>query len=135
MQSSPSRPSRQSNARELSAWAASRSAELQKLPLGPVAESAPTLAMLAPALPSLAFLCLSVCFIMARCFSGTALASSRRRGTWHVCSRAMSCGDAGGIISAEDFGLVVRAMGCEGYDYVGGAAPRTEVVKGRELLV
>ena len=36
----------------------------------------------------------------------------------------------GGISSAEDFGLVVRAMGCEGYDYVGGAAPRTEVVKG-----
>lgn len=35
-----------------------------------------------------------------------------------------------GAKSAEDFGLVTRAMGCEGYDYVGGAAPRTEVVPG-----
>ncbi|CAE7258055.1 unnamed protein product [Symbiodinium sp. KB8] len=71
-------PSRQSNARELSAWAASRSAELQKLLLH------------------------------------------------HGAVLFRDCG----IISAEDFGLVVRAMGCEGYDYVGGAAPRTEVVKG-----
>ncbi|CAE7317111.1 unnamed protein product [Symbiodinium sp. CCMP2456] len=71
-------PSRQSSARELSAWAASRSAELQKLLLQ------------------------------------------------HGAVLFRDCG----ITSAEDFGLVVRAMGCEGYDYVGGAAPRTEVVKG-----
>eukprot|EP00931_Biecheleriopsis_adriatica_P057582 TRINITY_DN3417_c0_g1_i1.p1 TRINITY_DN3417_c0_g1~~TRINITY_DN3417_c0_g1_i1.p1 ORF type:complete len:760 (-),score=180.76 TRINITY_DN3417_c0_g1_i1:256-2487(-) len=35
-----------------------------------------------------------------------------------------------GVDGAEDFALVARALGCEGYDYVGGAAPRTEVVKG-----
>ncbi|CAJ1363771.1 unnamed protein product, partial [Effrenium voratum] len=35
-----------------------------------------------------------------------------------------------GVSSAQDFAEVTRAMGCEGYDYVGGAAPRTEVVKG-----
>mmetsp|Transcript_11982 Transcript_11982/g.21195 ORF Transcript_11982/g.21195 Transcript_11982/m.21195 type:complete len:746 (-) Transcript_11982:53-2290(-) len=35
-----------------------------------------------------------------------------------------------GVNGADDFGLVTRALGCEGYDYVGGAAPRTEVVKG-----
>ena len=70
---------------------------------------------------------------MARCFFGTAPASEREKGrTRRRGSRALV--RAGGITSAEDFGLVVRAMGCEGYDYVGGAAPRTEVVKGRELL-
>ena len=37
------------------------------------------------------------------------------------------------IQCVKDFGWVVRAMGCEGYDYVGGAAPRTEVVKGRKF--
>ncbi|CAE7630906.1 unnamed protein product [Symbiodinium sp. CCMP2592] len=71
-------PSRQSSARELSAWAASRSGQLQDLLLQ------------------------------------------------HGAVLFRDCG----ITSAEDFGLVVRAMGCEGYDYVGGAAPRTEVVKG-----
>mmetsp|Transcript_59298 Transcript_59298/g.170293 ORF Transcript_59298/g.170293 Transcript_59298/m.170293 type:complete len:774 (-) Transcript_59298:343-2664(-) len=30
----------------------------------------------------------------------------------------------------EDFGLMSGALPCEGYDYVGGAAPRTELVKG-----
>mmetsp|Transcript_31400 Transcript_31400/g.50506 ORF Transcript_31400/g.50506 Transcript_31400/m.50506 type:complete len:757 (-) Transcript_31400:300-2570(-) len=35
-----------------------------------------------------------------------------------------------GLRTADDFALVTRAIGCEGYDYVGGAAPRTEVVPG-----
>lgn len=35
-----------------------------------------------------------------------------------------------GVTSAEDFALVTRSLGCEGYDYVGGAAPRTEIVPG-----
>lgn len=34
------------------------------------------------------------------------------------------------VENAEDFALVTRALGCEGYDYVGGAAPRTELVPG-----
>lgn len=34
------------------------------------------------------------------------------------------------IKGADDFALVTRALGCEGYDYVGGAAPRTELVPG-----
>lgn len=35
-----------------------------------------------------------------------------------------------GIRGAEDFAAVTRALGCEGYEYVGGAAPRTELVPG-----
>eukprot|EP00928_Gymnodinium_smaydae_P041180 TRINITY_DN27876_c0_g1_i1.p1 TRINITY_DN27876_c0_g1~~TRINITY_DN27876_c0_g1_i1.p1 ORF type:complete len:780 (-),score=128.27 TRINITY_DN27876_c0_g1_i1:128-2209(-) len=34
------------------------------------------------------------------------------------------------MTDAEDFAAVTRAMGCEGYSYVGGAAPRTEIVPG-----
>mmetsp|Transcript_154523 Transcript_154523/g.474911 ORF Transcript_154523/g.474911 Transcript_154523/m.474911 type:complete len:752 (+) Transcript_154523:159-2414(+) len=35
-----------------------------------------------------------------------------------------------GILGAEDLAAVTRALGCEGYSYVGGAAPRTELVPG-----
>mmetsp|Transcript_115073 Transcript_115073/g.245835 ORF Transcript_115073/g.245835 Transcript_115073/m.245835 type:complete len:764 (-) Transcript_115073:91-2382(-) len=35
-----------------------------------------------------------------------------------------------GIEGADAFAGVTRSLGCEGYEYVGGAAPRTEIVPG-----
>jgi len=34
------------------------------------------------------------------------------------------------VSGSEDFAAVTRALGCEDYDYIGGAAPRTELVPG-----